>query len=333
MISDIIQKFSAGYVNSRQGIYQYDETTNLLTSELPKELYSVLNLNPKEYLIKASVGTGNWSDIPWFAIMHRGVTTSTQNGYYVTGLISRDLSTLYLTIGLGWTQFADKYGNKNGRTVVSEYALRMAALLPKNDAYIQGHIDMGATSATAKGYEVSNAVSLPINIHTMNDELLIPSIQTFLNNYKLLRDKYGSDILFTERLIEDTEGVASDLKKLIIVESTSLDKSKALLNLVSLADTLPAPKRKRFVSEIVRNAAFANHVKFRSGYVCEICGKLPFIKRSGKPYAEADHIDPLYRQGKDHPDNMRCLCAQCHRVLTYGSDSEIQKLFVHAFLE
>lgn len=120
---------------------------------------------------------------------------------------------------------------------------------------------------------------------------------------------YGADLYFDDELMVSDDPLETNLVGSIRVQSLSIDKHHALIDLQSMADTLPPQKKKRYVSAIIRNAAFADYVKERASYICQICKQLPFIKSNGKLYAEADHVEPLYMQGRDHPDNMRCLCA------------------------
>jgi hypothetical protein len=98
--------------------------------------------------------------------------------------------------------------------------------------------------------------------------------------------------------------------------------------LKTLRTSRPPQRIERVVYKIVRNSKIAQLVKEKQKYICEVCGREPFIQKNGKPYAEADHIEPLggdYK-GLDTPENMRCLCAQCHAVITCGSDKVIKEL-------
>ncbi len=98
--------------------------------------------------------------------------------------------------------------------------------------------------------------------------------------------------------------------------------------LISLSVNLPPHRVEQVVYRIVRNQKIARLIKERRGYVCEICNRRPFIQKNGKPYAEADHVKPLggTSRGLDTPENLRCLCAQCHAVITHGSNEEINRL-------
>ncbi len=327
MLGDSLREFTTAYHELRGQSFRYSDQTKILTQDIPKELYSLINLSPDEFLIKGSVGNGKWSDVAWVCIMHLGITNSTQHGYYVAALLSSDLSKLFITVGLGWTQFAEQYGSKDGRVMVQEYAKKLASYLSEAPDEITGIIDLGATTQRSKGYELSNIVSIEHDITSVTEDALLESFERMLEHYKTIRDEYGADLFYdsVEAISDDKEiiaGFKSKVKKL----SASVDKGVALEDLLAIANTEPPARKKVFTSQIIRNKAFADYVKNRADYVCEICIRKPFSKRNGKPYAEADHIDRLDEDGKDHPDNMRCLCPQCHRVVTYGSEEEVMKL-------
>ncbi len=98
--------------------------------------------------------------------------------------------------------------------------------------------------------------------------------------------------------------------------------------LEELTDSMPPIKVRQVIQKIVRNPKKAQLIKESKQYICEVCEIDPFIQKSGKPYAEADHIIPLggKYKGLDNLKNMRCLCAQCHAVITHGSDGTVREL-------
>jgi len=67
------------------------------------------------------------------------------------------------------------------------------------------------------------------------------------------------------------------------------------------------------VQRIVRNSQLAYKVKRHHRFVCQLCDEA-LVLGSGAPYAEAAHIRPLGapHDGSDTPDNMLCVCSNCH---------------------
>ena len=102
------------YVNKNHKVH--DLIINTMTNELQSLVDSRL------YKVKGSVGQSSLAGIPWLAVMDREVTESTQNGFYISYLFSRNASKLYLSIALGATQFTDFYGDNNNAILKIEKA-------------------------------------------------------------------------------------------------------------------------------------------------------------------------------------------------------------------
>ena len=55
-------------------------------------------LDNKKYTIKSSLGEGNTAAIPWLCIMHKQVTDSVTERFYVAYLFSRNAKKVFLSI-------------------------------------------------------------------------------------------------------------------------------------------------------------------------------------------------------------------------------------------
>ena len=67
-----------------------------------------------------------------------------------------------------------------------------------------------------------------------------------------------------------------------------------------------------YTSRMVRDTLVAESVKQEYDHACQVCATR--IERPGGGYAEGAHIKPLGRphNGPDTPDNILCLCPNCH---------------------
>jgi predicted restriction endonuclease len=105
--------------------------------------------------------------------------------------------------------------------------------------------------------------------------------------------------------------------------------------LVKLTDEVPAaaeaasdddapagiliPERRRSTAQrVVRSGAVAEHVKRLHDHTCQFCRLRISVRDNG--YSEAAHIRPLGRphNGPDVPENVLCLCPNCHVLFDYG---------------
>ena len=87
----------------------------IFINNLPKVFMSCLD--DKRYSIKSSLGDGNTAGIPWLCIMHKQVTDSVTDRFYISYLFSRNAKKVYLSIGIGATQFSKIYGTSINKCV------------------------------------------------------------------------------------------------------------------------------------------------------------------------------------------------------------------------
>lgn len=324
-LSELIRDFAQYYRSVRLGSFQHDELIKGFLSYAVESIRDIVP-NKDDFTVKASVGQGAWADIPWIAIMHRGITESTQDGYYVVILFAKDLKRVFVSLGLGWNQFSEIFGGKLAKQNAKIRSEMLRDKVAINNQDTAENINLGAATQRGKGYEICNIVARELNIDELSDHLLISVIHSYLDKYEILRKEFGADLFYdldSDKLLGYD---IQDIYKKVKLASVKIDKKVAIKDLIAIADTQPPEKRAIYAKQIIRNKAFADYVKRRANYFCEVCGRRPFKKKDGTPYAEADHIDALYLKGKDHPDNMRCLCALCHRVITYGSKAEVDNL-------
>ena len=84
---------------------------DLFHKNLKNEFKSIVD--EKKFLVETSLGDGNTAVIPWLCVMNRSLTETVREQYYICYLFSRNAKYLYLSIGLGATQFSDRYGETN----------------------------------------------------------------------------------------------------------------------------------------------------------------------------------------------------------------------------
>lgn len=131
----------------------------------------------------------------------------------------------------------------------------------------------------------------------------------------------------------DEEDVSSEDQKKIMKkirtkhpESPTPSNVNRLLELINKDyDNEPVRERKRVCTTLARNKTYADAVKLRAQYTCEICGTLGFMKPDGSRYAEAHHVGELAKTKIDNPNVMICVCPTCHRIIHYGTQEELDK--------
>ena len=329
LLGSHIRDFALNFPTLRKNKYHSSETTRIVTKDIPSLIQNSLQLSNTKYRVYGSCGSGSWNEVPWIALLNRSITESTQNGYYVVFLFSADLRSLYLGLAVGWTQFSENFGGQLAKFEIQKTADYLSKKLHiQPSGFKAGPIDLKARNILGKGYELGQVFSKVYDIeHLAEDDVILNDVRNILESYDELIGMVGSSVL--NITIDDSHETAEEeLFRTRLAKLTLTDDIEASLKTaVDEAALKPVEIKTKLIHMISRNATFASLIKKRATYHCEICGRDPFIQRNGKPYAEADHVIPLGNKGTDHPDNMRCLCPLCHRIITFGSKEELDKLF------
>jgi 5-methylcytosine-specific restriction protein A len=327
-LSNLFHKFISEYEQKSGEKFKSNEFTKIVTNDIPKLLNKNVQFK-EDYIVKGSVGQGNWAETPWVAILNRTVTTSTQNGYYICYLIDPKQKCLYLSLATGWTQFEKDFPLKEARSRIVEYSEYLFKQLTISDSLFRsGPIDLSATRTLSKGYELGQILSKRYGLEDLSDSILLNDVLELIEVHEKLISLIGSDVQNIDyaKIIKN-ESISQeeiDINKITLENNPSA----ALSALKQISNSKPPNKKTVFLKKASRNPKIARLIKESQNYICEICHRKPFIQKNSKPYAEADHIVPLggVMNGLDTPGNMRCLCAQCHAVITHGSDDEISRL-------
>jgi 5-methylcytosine-specific restriction protein A len=328
MLSELFDNFAKEYPLLIKNKFKMDVNTDILRHEIPTQLTKLVAI-PSEYKIYGSVGQGQWAEIPWVAILDKNITGTTQNGYYVVFLFSRDMKEVFLSLAVGWTQYEQAYGIKEGRDALELTVKKLQDTLRSPlDDFSFSKRSLGATKTLGKGYESGGICHKTYKLENMPpDEIIISDVNKILGVYRELRGYVGTNVLNLE--IDDMQIVEEQFKKDVIKASDKIvTPGEAIKEIKKLTETIkkaPATEKIRMAKYVARNRKFAELIKKSANYTCQICGMKPFKTKSGGLYAEAHHELELAIHKIDHPDVMICLCAQCHRIITYGTEEELEK--------
>ena len=91
----------------------------IFIENIPELFKSLIDEN--KYTVDSSLGEGNTAVIPWLCIMHKEVTDSVQERFYIAYLFSRNAKKVFLSIGIGATQFSRIYGQSISKCVPKIY--------------------------------------------------------------------------------------------------------------------------------------------------------------------------------------------------------------------
>ncbi|MEQ1907039.1 MAG: DUF3578 domain-containing protein, partial [Pirellulaceae bacterium] len=150
-------------------------------------------VNTPTLKVKWSAGLGNWSTVPWIAVLDERETESTRNGLYCVMVFREDLSGVYLGIGMGVEDLIKQVGLSNVEEVLSRDIAKVASAFSQLENYgfvLDSAVDLRATRTLGRGYEkafVANkfydALDIPDDESLAEDwEGLLAAYAGFLNN-------------------------------------------------------------------------------------------------------------------------------------------------------
>lgn len=125
-----------------------------------RTLHNVLNRSQpvtgrKGVGVTYSTGKGNWTNVPWIAVLHSSEGQSVQSGIYCVYLFRQDMSGFYLSLALGVTKLIEEKGRAQGRKALADKTSQVRTLLSKRGIsgfLIDSGIDLRATGGVGADY-------------------------------------------------------------------------------------------------------------------------------------------------------------------------------------
>lgn len=283
------------YLGATQTTLAENQLAALIRKDIPHTILEALDTNAR-YIVRGSVGQGNWARVPWVAVFDRFVTDSARNGYYLVYLVREDFSGVYLSLNQGITSVKKQYGSD------AKYALRarandfLARLGKLADGLIKGPIDLRSSLSTSLGAYYEHGAICSV----FYEKSKLPEDSVLFSDLRRLIDLYTMLVSLESRLYEKaTDGEVDE-------ENLGLEDLRLL----------------REHKRIERNKKLAANAKKIHGYQCKSCG-FDFEKKYGqlgKNFIEAHHLTPLHtlkgQRVSLHPKrDFTVLCSNCHRMI------------------
>lgn len=177
------------YLANKSRPLKKNPLAHYIKSIAPKNIEAVISKkygSPNKYKVDGSAGMGNWSTIPFLAILDNDLSHSTQQGLYPVYLFSADMQRVYLSMALGWHYFKNLY-NKTSQAqesiqIVAENFRQYLTKSKLPEGYKEASKSAPLKLITSnqklntdlpKGYSAGTIVYMQYNIDSMptNDKL------------------------------------------------------------------------------------------------------------------------------------------------------------------
>ena len=199
-IRNLFLELAEGWPSYYQGkkTDKTNPTHKIITKALPDCLK---NLSPDTGVLQfhGSAGQGNLTPAPWIAVFHTEITTTAREEFYIVYLFSLDLSSLVLEIGLGVTQFENRYGRNEkmlGECSAAADVIRASADILKEKALsqtVQSRLNIGPINLLAgMQSRLHQAYERCAIYYLQYDMQNLPAISSLEHDYKEFLSLYVS---------------------------------------------------------------------------------------------------------------------------------------------
>ena len=195
-ISSVFKDIFENYQKDYEGPFDSSKTSYSLFKELDEHIKEMVN-SDDNLETHWSVGKGNWTQVPWFAVRDRRTKSSAQKGIGIVGLFKKDMSGLYLCIAQGTTQPLKDYGKIGGEEFLLEQAEKVRDIvkyLKDKQFKLDNEIDLKATGGVALTYKPSVCVHKYMSAgYDFNGQF----IEDLLDLVKAYKDVVAKNLDFT----------------------------------------------------------------------------------------------------------------------------------------
>ncbi|WP_423813232.1 MrcB family domain-containing protein [Psychrobacter sp. 219-2-C] len=260
-------------------------------------LANTISIDSEKYKVKASVGQGQWADVPWIAVFDKSITQSATEGYYIVYLFRADMSGVYLSLNQGWTYFKNRYKTKLGRekiTQVSDVWKNELSSTLNDFSYEKINLkNEGKMNSLVEGYELGHICGKFYSVEDMpSSEELGWDLQNLIGVYREIKGKLkqGSVEKTNDYLIVNSNMGLLDVGKTeddsYGIESSieNYNESKLNLNSVPMSFAAKEQKSRSFTPKKIDFIKQAKSQK-KLGYAGELIVlkyEKDFLERAGK---------------------------------------------------
>ncbi|MFD2230839.1 MrcB family domain-containing protein [Alkalimarinus sediminis] len=158
---------------------------NLFRQDLTDEIELLVKKDFDSFVIKASVGAGNWANVPWLSILNPKITTTTQDGIYPVYLFKADGSGFYLSLNQGTTIPTKRFGKKRAERRAGDIKKILLSQFPRLKTWGEQEIDLKAKTTLGKSYEQPNiSAKFYSSSNLPENHVLVSDLQELLQIYK-----------------------------------------------------------------------------------------------------------------------------------------------------
>jgi hypothetical protein len=188
VLRDLLQKICDEWPAARLEPLTQHPMGPIFTHSLSDKIKQIVSTVDPNYAVQASIGQGNWANVPWVAILDPNQTKTAQKGIYPVYLFRPDGSGFYLSLGFGSTELQENRTVAEAKIKALEVKEILKANIPDLNRW-DININLNAATATGKSYEWASAGAKFYKSNDIPDnELLIRDLKDLLQIYSKVPD-------------------------------------------------------------------------------------------------------------------------------------------------
>lgn len=204
MLREKLKDVLENWQSAKKEAFSGHRLGRVIRNEIVQEIENIASTKESAFVLKGSIGAGNWADVPWVSILHSAITQTTQGGIYPVYLFCADGSGVYLSLNQGTTKLKEKFGTRGAKHEAKKNADSICPyceLLLTQKGWTKGPLDLKAKTITGKSYEEPNVVAkfYPVGAIPSEQEL-ISDLDSLLSVYENIAHDYplNSEVLVEE---------------------------------------------------------------------------------------------------------------------------------------
>ncbi|WP_174452088.1 MrcB family domain-containing protein [Azospirillum baldaniorum] len=313
---ETFDRFVRGYPRRpirNDGTFTGSALRPLVETELVASVKRALGERATRYIIRGSIGKGDWTHTPWLVLLDPAVTTSVERNFYVVYLLSLGSERLYLSLAQGCTTLKESVGISRAKEELARRAAVMRARVqPLAKRLTQLNMDLNVDNSVWRGklYERGCVLGKEYNGQQLpSDAEMIADLEEALSLYAHLKREGGWAA--EDNIVEEAEQDQ--------IPNSGLTQSKTY----------------RQHRTIERDRGHSKEVKRHQGTRCRGCDfeMSDIYGAQADGICDAHHLIPLstLEDGEtvtfDPVNDFAVLCPSCHRAIHRMEDpSDLEAL-------
>lgn len=185
-----LDNIMANYIQAKREPFKDHSLGTLLRKMIPAELRILPFLNEEHYKIQGSIGQGKWADVPWFSILDKRITRTTQGGEYVVYLFAENMSAVYLTLAQGVTAASQEKGKMDKHAYLRNKTQEIRKLIPLANMDKDENIQL-LSHGRGKDYQISTVAYIKYERGKVPpDEKLVQDLQNVIEDYRIYVEEH-----------------------------------------------------------------------------------------------------------------------------------------------